>query len=232
MLRALIFDFDGVIVDSEPAIFELVNQIALKEGWTITEEEYYRDCLALDDRGIVEHLYRTHGRVLSPARRDELVRWKAKAYAGVIRAGLPPEPGAIEFVRRVAGQFPLAIASGSFRGEVESLLEAIGLREQFQVLATAEDFEKSKPDPTVFLRALDGLNRLPAFQKAPGHATLAARECITLEDAPAGIEAAHAAGMQCLALAHTRPIEDLRRADWTARGFAEVDIQKIQAAFQ
>lgn len=228
MLRAIIFDFDGVIVDSEPAICDLTQQIATQQGWRLTKEEYYRDYLALDDRGIVEHLFATRGGALDLARRDELIQWKAKAYAEMIRAGLPQEPGACEFVRRVAGQFPLAIASGSSRVEVETLLTNLGLRELFPVLATAEDFEKSKPDPTVFRKALERLNRLPNFKRAP----LAPGECLTIEDAPLGIVAAHAAGMKCLALAHTRPLEALRGADWTARGFAEVDMERIRAAFE
>ena len=67
MLHAIIFDFDGIIVNSEPLIVKLTQQMAALEGWTVTEEEYYRDYLALDDRGIIEHLFRTHGCALTAA---------------------------------------------------------------------------------------------------------------------------------------------------------------------
>jgi HAD superfamily hydrolase (TIGR01509 family) len=228
LLRAIIFDFDGIIVDSEPVILELTQRMAAQEGWTITAEDYYRHYLALDDRGIVEHLYRSHGRPIDSARRDELVAGKARAYQQLIRDGLPPLPGAVEFVRQVGEQFPLAIASGSLRSEIEYLLAQLGLREKFPVLATAEDFERSKPDPEVYLKAVAGLQCLEAFHKQP----LQPAQCLAIEDAPAGIEAGHAAGMKCLALTHSRPAEELRHADWVCRAFAEVEIDRIAAAFQ
>jgi beta-phosphoglucomutase len=98
LLRALIFDFDGIIVNSEPLILKLTQEMASREGWTVMEEEYYRDYLALDDRGIIEHLYRSHGRPVDLARREELVAWKAREYEKIIRDGLPPMPGAVGFV--------------------------------------------------------------------------------------------------------------------------------------
>ncbi|MGH9449498.1 MAG: HAD family hydrolase [Terriglobia bacterium] len=224
MLRALIFDFDGVIVDSEPLIMDLTRQMALREGWTVSAEEYYRDYLALDDRGIVEHLYRTHARPLDVARRDEIVQWKAEAYLEAIRGGLPPVPGAPQFVRRAAARFPLAIASGSLRQEVEYLLGKLELREEFGVLSTADDCERSKPHPCSYLTALRGLQRLKRFADAP----LQPGECLAVEDAPAGIEAAHAAQMKCMALAHSRPAAELHSAEWVYSSFAEVDLEAIE----
>ncbi len=228
MLRAIIFDFDGVLVDSEPLILKIFQEMAGQEGWTITAEEYYRDYLALDDRGIIERLYRSHGRPINSSRREELVAWKARAYQKLIRDGLPPQPGAVEFVRVMAAQFPLAIASGSLRVEIEHLLTKLGLREKIAVLSTANDAERSKPDPEVYLKALAGLQQLEDFRKSP----LRASQCLAVEDAPAGINAAHAAGMKCLALAHSVAPQALKHADWLCGGFAEVDLAKIEAAFQ
>jgi HAD superfamily hydrolase (TIGR01509 family) len=224
LLRAIIFDFDGVLVDSEPLIFHLTRQMAAKEGWVVTEEEYFRDYLALDDRGIVEHLFQSHGRAVDPARRDQLIAWKFRTYAEAIRDGLPAMPGAVEFVRKVAARFPLAIASGSLRSEVEHLLSAIGLRQAFQLLVTAEDTDRSKPEPEIYLKALAGLNRLETFHEEP----LRAEDCLAIEDAPAGVRAAQAAGMKCLAIAHSRSAKDLGRAEWVIREFAEADLGKIE----
>lgn len=227
LLRAIIFDFDGVLVDSEGIIFRLAQEMAAKEGWTVTEGEYYRDYLALDDRGIVEHLYRSHGRPIDRARRDELVQWKYRKYQQLIRDGVPPIPGAPEFVREVAAQYPLAIASGSLREEIEHLLGKVGLREKFAVLATADDCERSKPDPQVYLIALERLKEVPALRDR----LLATSQCLAIEDAPLGVVAAHAAGLKCLALAHSRPIGELGHADWVARSFADVNLQEICAEF-
>jgi HAD superfamily hydrolase (TIGR01509 family) len=228
MLRALVFDFDGVLVDSEPLIFELTRQMALKEGWTLTREEYFRDYLALDDRGIIEHLYLSHGRALDPARRDELVAWKFRAYAEAIRDGLPAMPGAAEFIRKVAEEYPLAIASGSLRSEVEYLLVKIDMRNKFLLLVTAEDTDRCKPDPQIFVKAVAGLNRLPMFRQSP----LLASQCLAIEDAPAGVRAAKAAGMKCLAIAHSRPPGELDHADFLVRGFAEVRMDDLRKAFE
>jgi HAD superfamily hydrolase (TIGR01549 family) len=257
MLRAIVFDFDGIIVDSEPLIMRLTQRMAAREGWTVSDEDYYRNYLALDDRGIIEHLYESHGHPIDHARREELVEWKIRLYAEAIREGLPPIAGAIEFVNKAAAQFPLAIASGSLRSEVEHLLQKLALGEKFAVITTADDCDRSKPDPEIFLKALERLKQLPAFnsgakgekarrekltdlrktangetgkrEKVP--ALLEAGECLAIEDAPAGVLAAKAAGMKCLALAHSRPLEALQHADWAFREFAGVDLETIRTAF-
>ena len=228
MLRAIIFDFDGVLVDSEPLILKIFQKMAAREGWSLTPEDYYRNYLALDDRGIVEHLFRSHGSALDPARRVEWVAWKAREYEQAIRDGLPSFPGAAEFVRKVSDQYPLAIASGSLRGEVEYLLARLGLGNKFAVLVTADDTACSKPDPEIYLKALERLQRLAAFRQKP----LRAAECLAIEDAPGGVEAAHAAGMKCLALTHTRPAEELRHADWSCQSFADINLDRIAASLQ
>ena len=228
MLRAVIFDFDGIIVDSEPLILKLTQEMAAREGWNVSEEEYYHDYLALDDRGIVEHLYTSHGRPVDAPRRDELVAWKGQRYQEIIRDGLPPIAGAAEFITEMAGLYPLAIASGSLRVEIHHLLTKMGLRERFSVLATADDFERSKPDPEVYLLALLRLRALPNFRDQ----SLQADECLAIEDAPLGVIAAQAAGFRCLALAHSRPSEELQHADLIAPGFAEVDMRDVRALFR
>lgn len=226
MLRAVIFDFDGVIVDSEPLIMELTRRMAAIEGWTLSSEEYYRDYLALDDRGIVERLFLAHERPLDEDRRDKLIRWKEEAYARAIQGGLPEIPGATTFVRQCAARYPLAIASGSLRSEVERLLAAMELRSQFAALATADDCEHSKPHPCSYMTALLRLRNIGACMD------LKAEECLAIEDAPAGIDAAHAAGMKCMALAHSRIAAELRHAEWVFESFGETALGEIEAAFK
>lgn len=230
MLRAIIFDFDGIIVDSEPLIMRVFQQMATREGWALSEEEYYRDYLALDDRGIVDLLYTSHGRPLDRAERDELVEWKFKVYAELIKDGLPSLPGAVEFVTQVSARYPLAIASGSLRSEIEHLLRTLGLFDKFTLMVTADDVERSKPSPEVFLKTLARLSQLPRFDPQNGE-PLRSSQCLVIEDAPAGVEAAHAAGLRCLALTHSRPPEELAHADWVARGFQDLDFEAVRSSF-
>lgn len=228
MLRAVIFDFDGIIVDSEPLILKLTQEMASRQGWSISDEEYYHDYLALDDRGIVEHLFTSHGLPVDRTRRDELVAWKCQRYAEIIRDGLPCLPGAAEFVAEVARRYPLAIASGSLYVEIDHLLGKLGLREKFAVLATADDCQRSKPDPEVYLTALSRLRALPNFRDEP----LQAEDCLAIEDAPLGVVAAQAAGFKCLALTHSRPASELQHADLVAGEFADLRMRDILGLFR
>ena len=228
LLRAVIFDFDGIIVDSEPLILKLTQEMAALEGWAVSEDEYYHEYLALDDRGIVEQLYASHGQPLDARRRDELVEWKAQRYQAIIHDGLPPIAGAAEFITEMARHYPLAIASGSLRVEIHHLLTKMGLREKFSVLATADDCQRSKPDPEVYLTALFRLRALPNFRDEP----LQSEECLAIEDAPLGVVAAQTAGFECLAIAHSRPAQELQHADLVASDFAAVDLRAIRALFR
>ncbi len=227
MLRAVIFDFDGIIVDSEPLILKLTQEMAALEGWTVTEEEYYRDYLALDDRGLVERLYASHHKPLDTQRRDEWVRWKCERYEAIIRDGLPPMAGAAEFITELGRQYPLAIASGSLYAEIHHLLTKMGLRQNFSVIATADDVERSKPDPAVYLVALARLQALPAFRHQP----LQANECLAIEDAPLGVVAAQAAGLKCLAITHSRPSEELQHADLVTQEYAGITLDRLKGLF-
>jgi len=227
VLRAIIFDFDGVLVDSEPIIMRLTQQVAAREGWTLSEADYYRELIHLDDRAMVERLGQLHGRAIDLARRHELVEWKTRAYQEIIKDGLPPMPGAVEFIDKTAARFPLAIASGSLRPEIEYLLEKAGLRDKFSVMVTASECERSKPDPQSYLMALEALGRLARFARQP----LGAAECLALEDTAGGVDAAQAAGMKCLALTSSCPTAELAHADWVCGGFAEIDLAEVEAAF-
>jgi HAD superfamily hydrolase (TIGR01509 family) len=228
LLRTIIFDFDGIIVDSEPIIMRLTQQMAAKEGWAVSEEDYYRNYLALDDRGIVEHLFISHGRAVDRARVEELVQWKSRVYGEIIAEGLPAISGAVDFVRAAAKIYPLAIASGSARSEIEHLLGKFHLRDCFRTILSADDCERSKPDPEVYLKAIASLQALAEFADKP----LRPRECVAIEDAPGGINAAHAAGIRCIGLAHSRSQENLAHADWVFRGFKDLDLASLATEFE
>ena len=128
-------------------------------------------------------------------------------------------------MRHAAGRYPLVIASGSMRHEIEYLLGKLNLRDAFAAVCSAEDTERSKPDPGIYVCALERLQRLPVCS---GNA-LQASECLSIEDAPAGVRASHAAGIKCVALTHSRPSGDLFHADAYFRSFPEIDLESLHS---
>ena len=227
MLGAIIFDFDGIIVDTEPTIYQVFREMAEREGWPLSEQEYFGRYLALHDRALIHDLFESHGRKLRPGRLEELMQWKTGRYMERVKDGLPALPGAVEFIEKVSAQYPLAIATGSIRQEVEHLLKKLDLLPKFPILISADQFGPSKPDPECFLMALELLRKLPG---TAGNG-LKAAYCLVIEDSPAGVDGAHRAGMKCLGLAHSCPLEQLAEADWRAQGYEELDWEAIVRRF-
>ena len=151
-LRAVVFDFDGVIVDSEPLHFRSLRDVLLTEGVQITEEEYFDLLLAYDDRGAIRRALEHHGEPVGPERMDRLATKKIVRFAELIPE-IPVFAGAAELVRKLAAELPLAIASGARREEVDAILRGLGLREAFAAIVGAEDTPRTKPDPAPYLEA-------------------------------------------------------------------------------
>lgn len=244
MLRAIIFDFDGVVADSEPVHLAVFQRILGELGYTLSPEEYYADYLGYDDRGCFRAFLTAHGRPPSETLLDDLVDKKARAYIAHIshrmiedfaagRAPAGPDhvkqpiifPGVQELVRDAAGRYRLAIASGALRHEIEYILKCAGLRKEFEHITSAEDIRRGKPDPEPFLHALAGLNRLAG----PGQPRLEPADCLVVEDSIAGIRAARAAGMKVLAVANTHTIQDLHEADALTHSLADVKLPELEA---
>jgi beta-phosphoglucomutase len=224
MLRALIFDFDGVIADSEPTHFATFQKILDEIGIRLTEEDYYSRYLGYDDKGCFAAALAAHGRPAPTEVVDELVRRKAGAYLQQIKQHLVIFPGVRELVREAATRYRLGIASGALRHEIEFILEEAGIRKEFEHITSAEDVTQGKPHPDGYLHALNALNRT-----APsGHRTLAAEDCLVIEDSVPGIQAAHGAGMKVLAVANTHTIRDLHAADAVAQTLQEVNLAELE----
>ncbi len=195
MPQALIFDLDGVIVDSEPLHLLATQRTLQVIGRDLSEEEYYRRYVALTDRELFEALL---GR--GDPRVEHLVAEKQRLYRELTASGVKPYPATVAFIERAQKVFPLALATGATREEAEEVLRRLGIREAFQVVVTAEDYPRGKPDPAPFLLAAHHLG-------VPPH------RCVVIEDSKEGIKAAKAAGMVCLALTHTHPGSELTHAD-------------------
>jgi len=228
MLRAIIFDFNGVIVDDEPLHFQSMRDTVASIGVRITKQEYWTRYLPLDDGSCLEAICRDHDRKIDGAERERLLEMKALNYRKLLRDKVPLFSGAVEFVRAAAARYPLALASGARRDEIEAALQAAGLERFFCVIAGAEDFVLGKPHPESYLFALQQLNR-----KLNGKdAGILPRECLVVEDSVGGVQGARAAGMRCLALTNTYPAESLGAADCIVSSFGEVKIEELEQLLQ
>ena len=223
MLRALIFDFNGIIVDDEPIHFELFKQVLAEEGIELTEADYYARYLGFDDRGAFTAAYREHGRSLDEKLLARLINRKAIYYQSEIRSKVRIFPGVEKLVTTLVPVLPLAVASGALRQEIETILSAAGLLKHFAVIISAEDVDHGKPEPEIFLKALARLNA----QVEDGH-PIDAADCLVIEDSKEGIRGARRAGMKCLAVSNSHPTELLQEANAVVRSLEEVDLSLLE----
>jgi HAD superfamily hydrolase (TIGR01509 family) len=221
-MRAVIFDFDGVIADTEPVHFEGLRRTLASINITLTEPDYYATYLGFDDRGCILEALRVNQRLITEPIVQDLMRTKATAYLAAIRDRLVIFPGVREFVEEAASAYPIAIASGALRPEIELILEQAGLRKAFCHITSAEDVTRSKPDPQPFSHALAGLNR---HQRS---FALTAEDCLVIEDSLPGIRAAKAAGMKVLAVTNTHTIQDLHEAHAISTSLREIRLTELR----
>jgi HAD superfamily hydrolase (TIGR01509 family) len=223
MLRAVIFDFNGIIVDDEPIHFQLFQKVLGEEKIVLTEEDYYARYLGFDDRGAFSAAYREHKQPLSPEKLSELIERKAVYYQDAIRNHVAIFPGVKQLISKLTGNVPLAVASGALRHEIDTILTTIGLLRCFEVIIASEDVTKGKPGPEVFLKALAGLNSVTT-----GANPISAAECVVIEDSREGIKGARRAGMRCLAVTNSHPAEALGEANAVVKSLEEVDLNFLQ----
>ena len=162
-LRAVVFDFDGVIVDSEPLHFRSLRDALLGEGVEITREEYWDHLLAYDDRSSIRLAFERRGERPDPQRLERVQRAKVERFAELIPE-VPVFPGAREVVGALGCELPLAIASGARREEIEAILEGIGLRDAFREIVGAQRRHRhqARPRPVPRGRAPPRPQRCPA----------------------------------------------------------------------
>lgn len=221
--RAVLFDFDGVIVNSEPLHFYAFHTVLHDEKIELGEEEYYRELIGFDDRGAFKHIFAQRNKPLSPGALLALVVKKSEIMMRLIQERkFAALPGVYEFVRTLWRRCPLAICSGALREEIEAMLEGIGLRDCFPVIVAAEDVAVGKPDPSGYIQTAQLLSeRLEKGQKplAPG-------DCLVVEDAPKVIESVKKVGFKTLAVATSYGLEHLSAADWAVESLVKEVVAK------
>jgi HAD superfamily hydrolase (TIGR01509 family) len=191
VIEAVLFDFNGVLVDDEPQHCVALQRVLADEGITLQREDYYAHYLGLDDRtGFVE-AYRRAQRTLTTELIKHLVEKKSRIYLDLVTTSLRMVDGAPEFVRDAGQSLRLAIVSGALRPEIDAVLSRTGLAGGFETIIAANDVPRSKPDPGAYLAAHSALNK-----RRP----IAVERCVVIEDSLHGLEAARAARMPCVML--------------------------------
>jgi HAD superfamily hydrolase (TIGR01509 family) len=213
VIEAIIFDLDGVLIDSEHAWDEVREELARERGgrW---HERAQADMMGMSSVEWARYMHDVIGLSGSPEEiSDEVVRRMLARYA----EELPLIDGAVDSVRRLAGSFRLALASSSNREIIDAVLEEAGLAEVFEVTVSSEEVARGKPAPDVFLEAARRLSVAPEC-------------CAAIEDSGNGIRAAHAAGMRVIAIPNRRyrPSEDeLKLAEATLDSIAGLDVSVL-----
>ena len=228
MLKSIIFDFNGIILNDEPLHFRAMQEAVACLGVHVTEQEYWDRYLPLDDWSCLASICRDHARLLTKEEQEEALSHKLQAYQRLLQGGYPLFPGVEQFIARAASVYPLAVATGARREEVTATLAATGLERYFRVVVSAQDFTKGKPHPESFLLALQRLN-----ERLDGHdRPIAPAECLVIEDSVHGIRGALSAGMACLAVTNTYSRDKLTAANRVVGSLAEVEIDSLPGLFE
>lgn len=206
----VIFDMDGVLVDSAAAHFQSWRRLGRQQGIQVTQEQFSAT-FGRQNRDIIPLLF---GRVSEPAL-QELADRKERIYRDLIRADPPIVDGAMDLVVSLheAGA-QLAVGSSGPRANIDLILEAMGVRDRVRVVVSSDDVSRGKPDPQV-------------FSMACGRLGVPSRQCVVIEDAPSGVEAARAAGAYCVAVLMHHSRESMKRAHRVVEKLADLRVADL-----
>jgi beta-phosphoglucomutase len=194
---ATIFDFNGVLVDDELVHRDAFRDVLGPVGVTFTDEAYVERYLGFDDIGAIRSMFADAGRSVTDAEIAAFVAAKRPSYMRRAEAGLVIFDGAAEVVRRRAARGPVAIVSGALRDEIAFATRRMGVADLFDIIISAEDTPRCKPDPMGYELGIDAL--------AARIGREGARRALVIEDSLAGVESAKRAGLTCVAVAHSYP---------------------------
>lgn len=228
-LKAILFDFNGVIINDEPLHEKLIEQLLIEENLRLKPGEFSALCLGRSDRACLSDLLMRRGRVVTEAYLTELIQRKSRDYQQKLETieKLPIYPGLTDLIFKIrSAQLPIGVVSGAMRAEIELVLTRLSLMEYFSVIVAGDEISTSKPDPTGYLLAVERLNQLdPQLDLHP-------QNCLAIEDTFAGIAAAKQAGMQVVGVANTYPFHMMQRqANWAVDYLSDLELDRIQAVF-
>jgi len=221
MLKAVIFDFDGVIVDSEPFHYRAFQQVLKPLGLGFTWDEYLTSYIGFDDRDAFREAHRRAGIQLDDHCLQGLIASKAAAFPQVVAGSAKPYPGVVKLIRELRETIPLALCSGALRSDIEPILAQFNLEGVFSIMVTADDVHVSKPDPASYALTVSRLQeRFPSL-------AITADNCLAIEDTPAGIASATGAGIPVIAVTNSYPADQLPAASLVVASLEELSFQLL-----
>ena len=228
-LRAIVFDFNGVIADDETPHFQAFQQALAEDHLQLTKEEYYGRYLGMDERNCLNAILTEITGHPDPVRERRIHERKAVLFRAYMARHPPPLfPGVVDLVTHAGQRYRLAIATGGRREQILFALSGTPIEQAFDALVSAEDVAAGKPHPAIYLHTLDRLNEM----RLPSESPLVADECLVIEDSLAGIGSALAAGMKVLAVATTYPCDKLTDAHWVVPTLEGVTLERLEALFR
>lgn len=227
MLKAIIFDFDGVIADSEPLHYEAFRAIATTFGVRFDYAQYVEKYIGYDDRDALAVMIKEAEQAGTLPTRvpdiSELCDRKATIFESIVNRGVRSYPGVPEFVAMAAENLPVAIASGATRQDIDLILGKLELQKHFKIIVTADDVAKSKPHPETYAKAAEALAKLhPKIELQPG-------ECLAIEDTSAGLASARKAGLMTLGVTTTSPEADLHHANRVVKAIDGITLDNLHS---
>jgi beta-phosphoglucomutase len=221
MIKAIFFDFNGVIIDDETIQMKAYQEILRGHQIDLTEEWYF-SALGMDDRTFVKAMFERAKKPLTAPVLETVLGAKIDLHRQMISDELPLFPGVLTFLKAASRHFSIGLVSMADKVEIGYVFQRANLTPLFSVIVTAEDASMCKPSPECYLAGLTKLNEKRQHERL---LPLLANECLAIEDSPPGIESARAAGMRTLGVTNTVPAEALRAAgadvvtaslaDWT-----------------
>ena len=208
MIKAILMDFNGVIINDEPLQMQAYQEILKDEGVELTEENYYSS-LGMDDRTFINAAFKRAGKECSAERIVEINTAKTARWREIVSKEMPLFEGVEDFIKKMEKDFALGIVSMARREEIEYVLEKTNLRSCFLSIVSADDVSNCKPDPECYLK---GFNLIDAARTARGGNPIVHGDCLVIEDSPPGIQAGKSAGLKTLGVTNTVSAKELREA--------------------
>ena len=219
MPEAVLFDFDGILVDTEPMHHRAFNEVLDPLGMAFPWKEYVETYMGFDDRDAFREAFRAKGIDLDDTNLAKLVAAKSEAFLRGLRAGVTAYPGAVPLIETLsAAGTPLALCSGALRADIDPILARLGVARRFDAIVSADDVRRSKPDPESYALAFRRLaETYSSSLTVPG-------KSVAVEDTPAGIRSAKSAGLRVLAVTNSYGTGELAEADWIVESLENVRV--------